>query len=72
MTYLQLEEVSSDDDLLAQQVGQTVKCSWCGEIIRLDGSELALAMCQSCYDRMLAEFLRAQHMKQPPTQSSDR
>jgi len=72
MTYLQLEEVSSDDDLLAPQIGQTVKCSWCGEIIRLDGNELALAMCQSCYDRMLAEFLRAQQTKQPPAHASDR
>jgi hypothetical protein len=72
MTYLQLEEVSSHDDLLARQVGRTVKCSWCGEIIRLDGSELALAMCQVCYDRMLAEFLRAQQTKQPPTHASDR
>jgi len=72
MTLLQLEEVSSDDDLLAQQVGQTVKCSWCGEIIRLDGNELALAMCQSCYSRMLAEFLRAQQAKQPPAHASDR
>jgi len=72
MTYLQLEEVSSDDDLLAPQIGQTVKCSWCGEIIRLDGNELALAMCQSCYDRMLEEFLRAQQTKEPPNHASDR
>jgi len=72
MTYLQLEEVSSDDDLLAPQIGQTVKCSWCGEIIRLDGTELTLAMCQSCYDRMLAEFLRAQQTKGPPNHASDR
>jgi formylmethanofuran dehydrogenase subunit E len=72
MTYLQLEEVSSDDDLLAQQVGQTVKCSWCGEIIRLDGHKLDLAMCQVCYDRMLAEFLRAQQAKQTPAHASDR
>jgi len=72
MTYLQLEEVSSDDDLLAPQVGRTVKCGWCGEIIRLDGSEPALAMCQACYDRMLAEFLRAQQTKRPPAHASDR
>jgi len=51
---------------------QMVKCSWCGEIIRLDGSELALAMCQPCYDRMLKEFLRAQHANQTPTRPSDR
>ena len=49
-----------------------VKCSWCGEIIRLDGNELALAMCQGCYDRMLAEFLRAQQLNQQPTHPSDR
>ncbi len=49
-----------------------VKCSWCGEIIRLDGHELALAMCQTCYDRMLGEFLRAQQANQTPTHPSDR
>lgn len=49
-----------------------VKCSWCGEIIRLGGNELSLAMCQSCYDRMLGEFLRAQQAKQAPTNASDR
>jgi len=72
MTLLQFEEVSADD-LLAGQVGQRVKCSWCGGIIRLDGHGLDLAMCQSCYDRMLAEFLRAQqnHIR-PSEHASDR
>lgn len=51
---------------------QMVKCSWCGEIIRLDGNELALAMCQSCYERMLAEFLRTQHANREATHASDR
>jgi hypothetical protein len=51
---------------------QMVKCSWCGEIIRLDGNELALAMCQTCYQGMLAEFLRAQQVYQMPTHPSDR
>ncbi len=51
---------------------QMVKCSWCGEIIRLDGSDLALAMCQSCYDQMLGEFLRAQQANQAPSRPSDR
>jgi hypothetical protein len=51
---------------------QIVKCSWCGEIIRIDGHELALAMCQTCYDRMLGEFLRAPHANQTPTRPSDR
>ena len=71
MTIRQLEEVGSDD-LLVRPVKPTVKCSWCGAIIRLDGSELALAMCQSCYDRMLAEFLATQHAKQPPSHASSR
>lgn len=51
---------------------EMVKCSWCGEIIRLDGNELALAMCQACYDQMLAEFLRAQHANREATHPSDR
>jgi hypothetical protein len=29
-------------------------------------------MCQPCYDRMLAEFLRAQQANQTPTRPSDR
>jgi len=57
---------------LSSADSQMVKCSWCGEIIHLDGNELALAMCQACYDRMLGEFLRAQHESQPPTRPSDR
>lgn len=72
MTLLQLQEVLSDEELVEQGTGRTVKCSWCGEIIRLDGNELALAMCQVCYDRMLAEFLRAQRMNQLATHASDR
>ena len=51
---------------------QMVKCSWCGEIIHLNGDELALAMCQTCYDRMLGEFLRAQQANQTPKNASDR
>ncbi len=62
MTFLVIEDALSDEDELAQQTGLTVKCSWCGEIIQLDGKERALAMCQGCYERMLAEFLRAQQM----------
>jgi formylmethanofuran dehydrogenase subunit E len=57
-----IEDALSDEDELAQQTGLTVKCSWCGEIIQLDGKELVLAMCQGCYERMLAEFLRAQQL----------
>jgi len=67
MTLLQLEEVDADDDLLAQQVGVIVKCGWCGELFSPKARELAVAMCQSCHDRMLAELLRAQEKKRLAT-----
>ena len=72
MTYLMIEDALSDDEEIALRNGLTVKCSWCGEIIHLDGKELALAMCQACYEQMLAEFLRAQQMNQADTNASDR
>jgi len=72
MTYLLIEDALSDEEELAHRNGQTVKCSWCGEIIQLDGKELALAMCQGCYEQMLAEFLRAQQMNQADYNASDR
>jgi hypothetical protein len=72
MTPLQIEDALTDEEELAQQDGLTVKCSWCGEIIQLDGKELTLAMCQACYERMLAEFLRAQQMNQTDSHASDR
>jgi len=72
MTYLMIEDAPSDEEKIAQRNGLTVKCSWCGEIIHLDGKELALAMCQGCYEQMLAEFLRAQQMNQADTNASDR
>lgn len=72
MTLLQIEDALTDEEELAQRNGVSVKCSWCGEIIQLDGKELALAMCQTCYERMVAEFLRAQQMSQPSSHASDR
>lgn len=72
MTILQIEDALTDEEELAQQNGLTVKCSWCGEIIRLEGKELALAMCQAWYERMLAEFLRAQQMNQANGHASER
>jgi hypothetical protein len=72
MTLVLVEDNLSEEEQLAQQANPTVKCGWCGEIIRLDGSELALAMCQSCYDGMLAEFVRSQQAKQAPKLASDR
>ena len=65
-----------EDDVPETEVAspdtEMVKCSCCGEIIRLDGNELALAMCQACYDQMLGEFLRAQHASREATHPSDR
>ena len=72
MTYLMIEDALSDEEEIAQTNGLTVKCSWCGEIIQLDGKELALAMCQACYEQMLAEFLRAQQTNQADNNASDR
>jgi len=66
-----IEDAPSDEEEIAQRNGLTVKCSWCGEIIHLDGKELALAMCQGCYEQMLAEFLRAQQMNQADDHASE-
>ncbi len=73
MTFIEIEDDLPDQrEELTSETGLTVKCSWCGEIIHLDGQELALAMCQGCYERMLADFLRAQQTKEAPTHASDR
>ena len=73
MTFIELEDAPPDFAAeFAQPNNQTIKCSWCGEIISLDGHELALAMCQACYKKMLDEFLRAQQSNQTPTHPSDR
>lgn len=72
MTFLMIEDALTEEEQLVQPGGLTVKCSWCGEIIRLDGKDLALAMCQTCYERMLAEFLQAQQLKQADSHASDR
>src|SRR6266478_5352840 len=39
MTLTLIEEGLSEEEQLAQQRNPTVKCSWCGEIIRMDGAE---------------------------------
>lgn len=72
MTFMTIEDDLTGAEKVAPQSNQSVKCSWCGEIIRLDGKELALAMCQSCYEQMLAEFLRAQQKSRVDTHASDR
>jgi hypothetical protein len=72
MTILLVEETLSEEEQLTQIASPTVKCSWCGEIIRLEGQELALAMCNACYDRMLAEYERALKTQRVNSPSSDR
>ena len=59
MTLMFVEETLSEKEQLEQLASPTVKCSWCGMLIRIEGEELALAMCPSCYDRMLAEYERS-------------
>lgn len=72
MTLMLIEDGLSEEEQLAQLASPTVKCSWCGEIIRLDGEELALAMCPACYARMLAEYERSLKINQSEIRASDR
>lgn len=72
MTLMLIEDTLSEEEQLAQLANPTVKCSWCGEIIRLDGDELALAMCPACYARMLAEYERSLKTNQSEAPVSDR
>lgn len=72
MTLMLIEDGLSEEEQLAQLASPTVKCSWCGEIIRLEGEELALAMCPACYERMLAEYERSLKTNQSEIRASDR
>ncbi len=72
MTLMLIEDGLSEEEQLAQLASPTVKCSWCGEIIRLEGDELALAMCPACYERMLAEYERSLKTNQAEIRASDR
>jgi len=72
MTLLLIEDDMPEEEQLAQQANPTVKCGWCGAIIRLDGNELALAMCQACYEGMMTEFLRSQQVRESSEHASDR
>ena len=69
MTIL-LDEVETDEFAVSESA-VSVKCSWCGEVINLEGKDLALAMCKSCYDIMMSEFLRARELSRSP-HASDR
>ena len=59
MTLMFVEDTLSEEEQLEQLASPTVKCSWCGALITLNGEELALAMCPSCYERMLTEYERS-------------
>lgn len=72
MTLMLIEDTMSEEETLAQQSAPSVKCSWCGDIIRLDSSELTLAMCQTCYEGMMIEFVRAQQTNSANRHASDR
>lgn len=72
MTIMLVEDTLPEEEQLAQLASPTVKCSWCGEIIRLNGEELALAMCQACYKRMLAEYEASLKTRQARGFASDR
>lgn len=71
MTFISIEDAPADQEEIAQSP-RTIPCSWCGQIIHLNGEELALAICQNCYTRMLADFVDQQRMRQAPVNSSDR
>jgi Zn finger protein HypA/HybF involved in hydrogenase expression len=72
MTLTLIEDTLSEEEQLELQAHPTVKCSWCGEIIRVDGEDLALAICPKCYERMLAEYERALRTNQLNSHASDR
>jgi len=72
MTLMFVEDTLSEEEQLGQLASPTVKCSWCGELIRLDGEELALAMCPTCYERMLAEYERSLKTRLSADYASDR
>lgn len=74
MTLMLIQDTYSEEEQLEQIFNPTVKCSWCGEIIRLDGEELALAMCENCYQRMVAEYEQSlkSHRADSDTHTSDR
>ena len=72
MTLMLLEDTMSEDEQLEQLASPTVKCSWCGALIRIDSEELALAMCPSCCERMLVEYERSMKSNESEVRASDR
>jgi Zn finger protein HypA/HybF involved in hydrogenase expression len=72
MTLTLIEDALSEEEQLELQAHPTVKCSWCGQLIRIEGEELALAICPTCYERMLADYERALKARQSNAHASDR
>ena len=72
MTLMLIEDTLSEEEQLELQAHPSVKCSWCGEIIWIDGDELALAICPACYERMLVEYERSLKIYQSNSHASDR
>ena len=72
MTLMFVEDTLSEQEQLEQLANPTVKCSWCGALIRIEGEELALAMCPSCYDRMLADYEQSLKTLHSENHASDR
>jgi formylmethanofuran dehydrogenase subunit E len=72
MTLMFVEDGLSEEEQLEHLASPTVKCSWCGELIRIAGEELALAMCPSCYERMLAEYEQSLKTREIENHTSDR
>ena len=72
MTLMLLEDTLSEEEQLEQIANPMVKCSWCGELIQIEGKELALAMCPTCYARMLAEYEQSLKVNQAGEGVSER
>lgn len=72
MTLMLIEDTLSEEEQIERLSNPSVKCSWCGEIIKLEGEELALAICPACYAHMLAEYERALQVHHADPIASDR
>ena len=66
-----LDEVGSDDSSNVEAMN-SVRCSWCGEMIETVGKVVAVSMCSSCHLKMLADFQKAQQALSPAAHASDR
>lgn len=72
MTFIELEYENDHQREPIRPSSPSIRCSWCDEVIQLDGRELALSMCHSCFERMLADYARIQQAisNSHPTQQS--